>query len=116
MDKLDPSVLIPDSLAAEQIILRAAGHGFILTAILWGGLLAELIDGKLRNASIYSFLCAVCTVFGLIHSVAPSGEIYLPWRIDSGFVWQIASGYILVGTGLLGASYFFKRDPNDAIV
>jgi adenine/guanine/hypoxanthine permease len=116
LDKLDPSVLIPDSLAAEQIVLRAAGHGFILTAILWGGLLAELINGKLRNASIYSFLCAACTLFGLIHSVVPSGEIYLPWRIDSNFVWQMASGYILVGVGLTAASYFFKRDPNGAIV
>ena len=116
LDKLDPSVLIPDSLATEQIILRAVGQGFILTAILWGGLLAELIDGKLRSASIYMFTCAACTLFGLIHSVVYSGEIYLPWRIRSNFVWQIALGYIFVGVGLLAASYFFKRDPNDAIV
>ncbi|MBN2317501.1 MAG: hypothetical protein JXR49_00395 [Acidobacteria bacterium] len=116
LDKLDPSILIPDSLAAEHIILRAVGHGFILTAILWGGLLAELIDGRLRSASPYMFACAVCTLFGLIHSVVPSGEIYLPWDIHSNFVWQIALGYILVGIGLLAASYFFKREPNDAIV
>jgi AGZA family xanthine/uracil permease-like MFS transporter len=116
IDKLDLSPVILDSLEAERLILRAVGHGFILTAILWGGLLARLIDGKLRSASLYLFICAVCTLFGLIHSVTPSGEIYLPWRIDSHFVWQITLGYILVGAGLLAASYFFKRDSNDAIV
>lgn len=116
LDKLDPSTLIPDSLAAEQLILRAVGHGFILTAILWGGLLASLIEGKIRSASIYSFVCAACTLFGLIHSVTSSGEIYLPWQLDSNFVWQITIGYVLVGIGLLAVSYFFKRDPNGAIV
>jgi AGZA family xanthine/uracil permease-like MFS transporter len=116
LDKLDPSVLIPGTLAAEQIILRAVGHGFILTAILWGGLLAELIDGKLPKASVYAFICAACTLFGLIHSATPSGEIHLPWGMHSNIVWQIAFGYILVGIGLLAASYFFKRDPKDAIV
>jgi len=116
LDKLDPSILIPDSLAAEQIVLRAIGHGFILTAILWGGLLADLIDGRLRRASIYVFSCALCTLFGLIHSVLPSGEIYLPWEHGSDFVWQIALGYALVGAGILSASFFFKRDQQDAIV
>jgi AGZA family xanthine/uracil permease-like MFS transporter len=116
MDKLDPSILIPDSLAAERIILYAVGHGFILTAILWGGLLADLIDGRIRRASIYLFACGICTLFGLIHSIIPSGSIYMPWKVSSNFVWQIALGYFLVGAGLLAASYLFKRDSNDAIV
>ncbi|MBN2242604.1 MAG: MFS transporter [Acidobacteria bacterium] len=116
LDKLDPSVVIPEALAAEQIILRAVGHGFILTAILWGGLLAELIDGKIRRASVYAFTCAACTLFGLMHSIISSGAIYLPWDIRGSLVWQVACGYILIGIGLLAASYPFKRDPNDAIV
>ncbi|MEJ2108401.1 MAG: hypothetical protein P8Z37_00515 [Acidobacteriota bacterium] len=89
LDKLDPSILIPESMSAEQIILRAVGHGFILTAILWGALLADLIDGKLRSAAIYLFACAMCTSFGLMHSVIPSGEIYLPWNHGSNYVWQV---------------------------
>jgi AGZA family xanthine/uracil permease-like MFS transporter len=116
LDKLDPSTLIPDSLAAELVILRAVGHGFILTAILWGGLLADLIDGKLRSASIYLFACALCTMFGLIHSVVPSGEIYLPWQHGTDFVWQMALAYALVGVGILSASFLFKSDRNSAIV
>jgi AGZA family xanthine/uracil permease-like MFS transporter len=99
-----------DKLAAEQIVLGAIGHGFILTAILWGGLLADLIDGRLRRASLYVFACAACTLFGLIHSVVPSGEIYLPWRISGDFVWQITLGYLLVGAGILTASYIYRKD------
>lgn len=115
-DKLDPSILIPDSLSAERLILRVVGHGFILTAILWGGWLADLIEGKLRTASLYLFVCAICTLFGLIHSVTPSGEIYFPWQLDDpNFVWQITLGYALTGAGLLAASYLYKRDSNAAI-
>jgi len=46
LDKLDPSILIPDDLAAEQVILRAVGHGFILTAILWGDNDVEAQQGR----------------------------------------------------------------------
>jgi len=102
--KLDPAIVLPAALTAEQNLLRAAGHGFILTAILWGGLLADLIDGKLRGAAIYSLLCAVFTMFGLIHSVTPAGEIYLPWHVGNNLVWSISLGYGLVGAILLFVS------------
>jgi AGZA family xanthine/uracil permease-like MFS transporter len=98
--KLDPATLLPNDLTDEMGILRAVGHGFILTAILWGGLLADLIDGKLRRASLYFILCAVFTMFGLIHSVTPSGEIYFPWQIGNSFIWQIALGYAIIAVAL----------------
>jgi AGZA family xanthine/uracil permease-like MFS transporter len=101
ISKLDPAILLPASLTADQNLLRAAGHGFILTAILWGGLLAHLIDGKLRSAASYFLLCAAFTLFGLIHSVTPSGEIYFPWQLGNNFVWSISLGYGLVGAVLL---------------
>lgn len=99
--KLDPSVVLPKSLTDEENILRAAGHGFILTAILWGSFLADLIDGRLRRAGGFLILCAALTLFGFIHSVTPAGEIYLPWRLANNLVWQIALGYGLVGAMLL---------------
>jgi AGZA family xanthine/uracil permease-like MFS transporter len=98
--KLNPATLLPQDLTDEIGILRAVGHGFILTAILWGGLLADLIDGRLRRASFYFLACAAFTMFGLIHSVTPSGEIYLPWRIGNGLVWQIALGYGIIALPL----------------
>jgi adenine/guanine/hypoxanthine permease len=105
LGKLDPAVILPSALTADLNILRAVGHGFILTAILWGGLLADLIDGKLRRAATGVILCAAFTMFGLIHSVTPSGEIYLPWKLGNGFIWQITFGYALVGIVLLIASF-----------
>ena len=107
--KLDPATVLPGTVAAEQSILRAVGNGFILTAILWGGLLADLIDGRPRRAAVYVLLCAVFTMFGLIHSVAPSGEIYLPWRADNDLTWQITLGYALVALFLLTASWNRRR-------
>ncbi len=104
LGKLDPATLLPGALTADLTVLRAVGHGFILTAILWGGLLADLIDGKVRRAALGMLLCAAFTMFGLIHSITPAGEIYLPWKLGSGFVWQITLGYALVGLFLLAAS------------
>jgi adenine/guanine/hypoxanthine permease len=98
--KLDPAVILPKSLTGEQNTLQAIGHGFILTAILWGGFLADLIDGKVRRAGVFVMLCAVFTLFGFIHSVAPGGDMYFPWKIHNSLVWQIALGYGLVGAML----------------
>jgi adenine/guanine/hypoxanthine permease len=101
LEKLGPAISIPNALSSELIILRSIGHGFILTAILWGGLLADLIDGKNFRAAIYAMLCAIFTLFGLIHSAAPSGEIYLPWNISNNLTWQISLGYSLLTIFLL---------------
>ncbi len=101
LGKLDPSVNLPEDLTGELDILRAAGHGFILTAILWGGFLADLMDGRSRRASLFMMLCAALTLFGFIHSVTPAGEIYLPWRLSGGLAWQIALGYTLIGLSLM---------------
>jgi AGZA family xanthine/uracil permease-like MFS transporter len=109
--KLDPAVLLPNTLIEELSILHAVGHGFILTAILWGGLLAELIDGKFRSAASYSLLCAAFTMFGLIHSVTSSGEIYLPWHLGNPFIWQITLGYAIVGMVLLACYRKKERLP-----
>ena len=102
--KLDPATVLPKALTDDQTILRATGHGFILTAILWGGFLADLIDGRLRRAAAFMVLCAVFTMFGFIHSVTPAGGIYLPWHLGNSLVWQISLGYGLIGVVLLLSS------------
>jgi AGZA family xanthine/uracil permease-like MFS transporter len=101
LGKLDSSISLPQAVVDERNILRAVGSGFIMTAMLWGGFLADLIDGRLRRAGIFMLLCAALTLFGFIHSVAPAGEIYLPWKISSSLAWQIALGYGLVGIFVL---------------
>jgi AGZA family xanthine/uracil permease-like MFS transporter len=111
--KLDPADGLPAALTGELSTLRAVGQGFILTAILWGGFLADLIDGKIRRASIFLILCALFTLFGFIHSVAPAGSIYLPWKAGNDLTWQISLGYALVGMSLILGS-FFKNKGQDA--
>ncbi|MFA6034112.1 MAG: MFS transporter [Myxococcota bacterium] len=107
--RLGPGIKIPDVVASEQTILRAVGNGFIVTALLWGGMLAAMIDGKNRTAGLYALSCAVMALFGIIHSVAPSGSIYLPWTAGSPLVWQISLGYSLIGLGLLVSSALGKK-------
>jgi adenine/guanine/hypoxanthine permease len=99
--KLDAATVLPNALTSELDTLRALGHGFILTAILWGGFLAHLIDGKIRRAGAFLLLCAGLSLFGLIHSVTPTGEIYLPWQLANNLALQISLGYGLFGFFLL---------------
>ena len=93
----------------------ALGNGFILTAMLWGGFLAELIDRKLRISAVYLFLLAVLTFFGVIHSASPYGVMYLSWTLD-GFAqkipYQFAVAYVAYGVMLLLFSYTKEsREP-----
>jgi len=99
--KLDPATVLPPALAEERGVLRAVGSGFIMTAMLWGGFLADLLDGRLRRAGAFMLLCAALTLFGFIHSLAPAGELYLPWKAGNNLMWQIAIGYALVGLFVL---------------
>jgi AGZA family xanthine/uracil permease-like MFS transporter len=62
-------------------IIVALGNGFILTAMLWGALIACLISGAMRKAVIYCLVLAAFTFFGVIHSAMPDGNMYFPWHL-----------------------------------
>ncbi len=88
-------------------LMSAMSKGYILTSILWGAMIVWIIDRKLIRASLAAFTAAVCTAFGVIHSVAPSGGTYLPWAIgDLGGIeelpYRLAAGYLIAGLMLLG--------------
>ena len=68
----------------EVLVTVAVGNGFILTAMLWGGFLAELIDRKLKRSALYLGILAVFSFFGVIHSSSPDGNMYLPWTLAAG--------------------------------
>jgi adenine/guanine/hypoxanthine permease len=65
----------------EVLVTVALGNGFILTAMLWGAFLAEMIDRRLRRCAFYLMVLAGCTFFGVIHSATPEGKMYLPWTL-----------------------------------
>lgn len=65
----------------ELLLTVAIGNGFILTAMLWGAFLAELIDRRLKVSALYLGILAVFSFFGIVHSASPDGNMYLPWRL-----------------------------------
>jgi AGZA family xanthine/uracil permease-like MFS transporter len=81
---LDPHMVaetakIPLSFADNFGVFVMLAHGFILTAMLWGAFLAFLIDHRFAATATTLALCSALSLFGVIHSVLPTGGIYLPW-------------------------------------
>jgi len=97
---------LPARLQTLLQTLTVLSNGFILTALLWGSILAFVIDRRPRAAAACCLACAALTLFGLIHSIFPSGEVYLPWTVSSGTHFTIAAGYLFLGGVLL----LFRKD------
>ncbi|QEF96966.1 hypothetical protein Mal15_09960 [Stieleria maiorica] len=86
--------------------------GFILTSLLWAWGLAASIDRNLRSAGIVFLVCAVFTLFGLMHSPLEGSRLFLPlgpasWDAivlaaeSRSKVFEFAAGYAVVGVMLL---------------
>lgn len=63
----------------ENIVTVALGNGFILTAMLWGAVVACMTDRKLKQCAAYLLVLAGLSFFGIVHSVDPDGRMYKPW-------------------------------------
>ena len=83
----------PDFIGTVGVMVLLA-HGFILTAMLWGGAVAFLIDHKLTAAAVTLAACAVLALFGFIHSITPTGGIYLPWKTGSTLPYHWSAAYL----------------------
>lgn len=97
-------------------LMGAMSKGYILTSIIWGAMVVWIIDRKLIRASAAAFVAAICTAFGIIHSVAPTGGTYLPWAIgDFGGLealpLRLAAGYLIAGLMLLGFNMTKSDNP-----
>jgi AGZA family xanthine/uracil permease-like MFS transporter len=84
----------PVRLQTMHQTLTMLSNGFIITGLLWGSMLAFLIDHKARLAALCAFLCALLSLFGVIHSIMPTGELYFPWRIASHAHYMLAAAYL----------------------
>ena len=85
----------------EMLVTVALGNGFIITGMLWGGFLAELIDRKFRSAVTFLAILAVCSFFGIIHSASPDGQMYFPWTLEgvaSAIPYQFSAAYAVLAT------------------
>ncbi len=108
----------PGKSLPELLVTVALGNGFIVTAMLWGAFLAELIDRRLKVSALYLAILAFFSFFGIIHSASPEGEMYFPWHL-SGMAQQIpyqfALAYMLLAVALLLLSRTSQsRDPVSA--
>ena len=90
----------PGRALPEMLVTIALGNGFIVTAMLWGGFLAELIDRKIRRSVVYLVILGTLAFFGIIHSASPDGNMYLPWHLTGmarQIPYQFATAYLLLG-------------------
>jgi len=95
---------VPGKALPELLIIVALGNGFIVTGMLWGAFLAELIDRRLRASAAYLIALATLAFFGIIHSALPDGMMYLPWNLDGlakQIPYQFTTAYIVL------AAFFF---------
>ena len=92
---------LPIRLQTMHQTLTMLSNGFIITGLLWGSILAFLIDHRARLAALCAAVCAVFTLFGIIHSVLPTGELYLPWKIAGHAPTMVAVGYFALSGILL---------------
>lgn len=109
LDQAHPQVI------PSVLVTTALGNGFILTAMLMAGFLAELIDRRLKRSAIYLFILALLSFFGIIHSSSPSGDMYAPWTLTGTaqmVPYQFASAYVILGLMLLALSFTKEsREP-----
>jgi len=95
----------------ENMVITALGNGFILTAMLWGGMMALLVDRKLRSAAGYMLLLAVLTWVGVTHSVMPDGNMYNPLSLPEParrIPFLFTTGYLILA-GMFFALSFSKQ-------
>jgi adenine/guanine/hypoxanthine permease len=82
-ENLQRLLLVPGKSLPETLVTFALGNGFILTAMLWGGFLAKLIDRRFKVAAVFLVIMAILTFFGVIHSATVDGGMYLPWTLEN---------------------------------
>lgn len=92
----------------ETMIVVVLGNGFILTAMLWGGFMAELIDRRLKASAVYLFILSALSYFGIVHSVKVSGAMYNPATLVAGesrIPIEFAGAYAVLGLIFLALSF-----------
>jgi AGZA family xanthine/uracil permease-like MFS transporter len=68
-------------LAAKLLTLRQLSGGFIVTSLVWAGMVAALVDRRLLQAAGWCLAAAGLALCGVIHSPFPDGRMFLPWSI-----------------------------------
>ncbi len=70
---------------------QSLSQGAIITGLMWGAIVASVIDGRFRNAGWFSVVGGVMASIGILHS----GSLHMP-EFDG-----IVGGYLAIGAFLL---------------
>jgi AGZA family xanthine/uracil permease-like MFS transporter len=81
--------------------LLLLGNGFVVTALVWAGTVAFIIDGRLRRAAALTAAGSVAALFGVMHSPYENGRLFLPWLAESSTPWMLCAAYLAVSGWLL---------------
>ncbi len=91
----------------DHLAIILLGNGFIITSILWASVLYFVIEREWLRGFICSIILAICSYFGIIHSVFINGSVYMPWNLPLGIRMiptTLAIGYLLFGVIIILAS------------
>lgn len=81
-DELVAAGAVPGpELAAKLLTLRQLSGGFIVTSLVWAGMVAALVDRRLLQAAGWCLAAAGLALCGVIHSPFADGRMFLPWSI-----------------------------------
>jgi adenine/guanine/hypoxanthine permease len=61
--------------------LRCLANGFLISGMLWAGLLVMILDGKPGRAALYCVVAGLCALVGIIHSPLADERIDWPWAV-----------------------------------
>jgi AGZA family xanthine/uracil permease-like MFS transporter len=124
----DPSIVAPAHFTEllntagkelpNALVTLALGNGFILTAMLWGAFLAEMIDRRLKVCAAYLGILAFFSFFGLVHSPLPDGSMSLPGSLvqplQRQVAYQFSAAYLVLALLILALS--FSKESREAPV
>ncbi|MEM1435290.1 MAG: hypothetical protein AAGG11_14620 [Pseudomonadota bacterium] len=101
------------------LILGALSRGYILTSMVWATMVTCVIERRMLGAATVALLCSGFSLVGLIHSVAPSSAMYLPWMLDefgraAVLPWRFAGAYLLLALLFLALSRIVPAQRTDA--
>jgi AGZA family xanthine/uracil permease-like MFS transporter len=99
------------ALAVETV--RVMGNGFILTALLWGSLVALIVDQRLLGAAAVCAVASAATLGGVIHSPLPTGGLFWPGSLDSAWPGRLAGAYGLLAVLLIALAALAPGLPPD---
>jgi AGZA family xanthine/uracil permease-like MFS transporter len=79
--------------AAGYGALTVLGHGFIVTAVVWGWALAALLDRRFAVTAALLAVASAATLVGVMHSPLASGALFWPWPPPSPVPLRLAGAY-----------------------